>query len=89
MKTFIFLVMLVCGGSMHSQEWIPLFNGSSLDGWEHVGDGDFILENGLLKTSGGMGLLYYKNRKFENVKIRVIYKGADKNNAGVFIRIPE
>ncbi|HSI70135.1 MAG TPA: DUF1080 domain-containing protein, partial [Gillisia sp.] len=52
-------------------------------------DGQFILEDGLLKTSGGMGLLYYTERKFDNAIIRVVYKGADENNAGVFIRIPE
>lgn len=87
-KVLIFLLSLL-PLSMTSQEWKPLFNGENLEGWEHVGDGDFVLEDGLLKTSGGMGLLYYKDRKFENAKIRVVYKGADKNNAGVFIRIPE
>lgn len=36
-----------------------------------------------------MGLLYYEGKKFGNAIIKVVYKGADKNNAGVFIRIPE
>ena len=36
-----------------------------------------------------MGLLWYTGQKFDNVKIRIVYKGANKNNAGVFIRIPE
>lgn len=89
MKKVIFLSVILLPMSMMAQEWTPLFNGEDLEGWEHVGEGEIILENGLLKTSGGMGLLYYKNRKFGNVKIRVVYKGADKNNAGVFIRIPE
>ena len=86
--------LLICFGlllplSMTSQEWKLLFNGENKDGWEQVGDGQFILEDGLLKTSGGMGLLYYTERKFDNAIIRVVYKGADENNAGVFIRIPE
>lgn len=36
-----------------------------------------------------MGLLWYTGQKFGNVKLRIVYKGADQNNAGVFIRIPE
>jgi len=71
------------------QESETLFNGETLEGWEHVGDGDFKIEDGLLKTEGGMGLLWYTPSMFENVKIKVVYKGASENNAGVFIRIPE
>lgn len=89
MKTILIILVTLLPISMFSQEWIPLFNGEDLEGWEQVGDGNFIFEDELLKTSGGMGLLYYKDKKFENAKIKVVYKGADKNNAGVFIRIPE
>jgi hypothetical protein len=74
---------------VHTQEWTQLYDGTTLQGWEHVGDGSFVIEDGLLKTQGGMGLLWYTRHKFENVKIRVIFRGMDKNNAGVFIRIPE
>jgi hypothetical protein len=89
MKTLLIFFGLLLPLSMTSQEWKPLFNGENMDGWEQVGDGQFILEDGLLKTSGGMGLLYYTERKFDNAVIRVVYKGAEENNAGVFIRIPE
>jgi len=75
--------------SVTAQEWTKLFDGESMDGWSHVGDGSFVLEDGLLKTKGGMGLLWYTGQKFEDVKIKVVYKGADKSNAGIFIRIPE
>ncbi|MFN4764048.1 family 16 glycoside hydrolase [Gillisia sp. Q332] len=67
----------------------PTFNKENTDGWEQVGDGNFILEDGLLRSNGGMGLLWFTGKKFENSRIKVVYKGADKNNAGVFIRIPE
>ena len=69
--------------------WQPLFNGHDLDGWEHVDKGKFVVENGMLKTQGGMGLLYCTKQKFENAVIRVVYKNVDGANAGVFIRIPE
>jgi hypothetical protein len=71
------------------QGWVPLFNGRDLEGWAHVGDGGFAIEDGLLKTQGGMGLLWYTPQQFEDVTLRVVYRGADQNNAGVFIRIPE
>ena len=85
------LIILLCTftTTLSAQEWIPLFNGENTEGWEQVGDGNFILEDGMLKSSGGMGLLWFTEKKFENAKIKVVYKGADENNAGVFIRIPE
>jgi hypothetical protein len=67
----------------------PLFNGKNLDGWKHVGPGEFVVENGALKSSGGMGLLYYPGEKFGNSVIRVVYKLKGDSNSGVFIRIPE
>ena len=72
-----------------AQDWIPLFDGTNITQWSHVGDGGFELENGLLKTRGGMGLLWYTPQKFGNVRIRVIYKGSIDSNSGVFIRIPD
>ena len=70
--------------------WQPIFDGRSLNGWEHVGPGQFVLENGLLKTQGGMGLLWFTPRKIANSTIRIVYKTESKAaNSGVFIRIPE
>ena len=71
-------------------EWKQLYNGKDLTGWEMVGPGRFVIEDGLMKTEGGMGLLYYKGRKFANTTVRVVYKlGAARANSGVFIRLPE
>jgi hypothetical protein len=69
----------------------PLFNGSDLTGWEHVGPGEFTVENGALVTHGGMGLLWYTGEKLGNCVIRIVYKQGEsqRGNAGVFIRIPE
>lgn len=68
----------------------PLWNGKDLTGWTHVGDGKFVVEEGLLKSTGGMGLLYWNGGKVGNSVLRVVYKNEKKeSNAGVFIRIPE
>lgn len=69
--------------------WISLFDGSNLDGWTHVDKGSIILTDGILKTIGGMGLLYYHKQDFENIILRVIYKNPGGANSGVFVRIPE
>ena len=67
-----------------------LFNGSDLTGWRHVGPGQFTVEDGALKTVGGMGLLVYEGRKLGNSVIRIVYKpDPPDSNAGVFIRMPE
>ncbi len=90
MKVICTILLFIISQNLWAQdEWTSLFNGSDMKGWDHVGDGKFLIEDGLLKTEGGMGLLWYTGEMFENVKIRVVYKGADENNAGVFIRIPE
>ena len=67
-----------------------LFNGRDLEGWEHVGPGKFVIEGGVLRSEGGMGLLWYTREKFGNCKIRVVYKTTSAaSNSGVFVRIAE
>jgi len=69
--------------------WTQLFNGKDLSGWKQVGDGSHYVENGLIASHGGMGLLYWIKEKFSNCKIRVVFRMKKFNsNSGVFIRIP-
>ena len=79
------LILSSCG----DDGWKPLFNGQDLAGWQHVGKGEFTVEEGALKTHGGMGLLWYGGEEIGNAQIRVVYKASGRGNAGVFIRIPE
>lgn len=80
----------LAGAQAAEPEWKPLFNGKDFSGWEHVGPGEFIVENGVMRTSGGMGLLTYTGEKFGNAVIRVVYRGtSEPANSGVYIRIPE
>ncbi len=67
-----------------------LFDGKSMEGWEHVGPGRFVLEDGLLRSEGGMGLLWYSREKLGDCVIRVVYKTQKpEDNSGVFVRIAE
>ena len=69
--------------------WKQLFNGKDLTGWKHVGPGGMTVEDGLIKTHGGMGLLYWTAGKVGDCQIRVVFRMRDHNdNSGVFIRIP-
>lgn len=67
-----------------------LFNGKDLDGWKQAGPGRFVIVDGLLKTEGGMGLLWYTRAKVGHSKLRVVFKLTSKEaDSGVFIRIPK
>jgi hypothetical protein len=70
-------------------DWTTLFDGTDVNGWSHVGDGSFVLEDGVLRTRGGMGLLWYTSRTIGDAVLEVEYRAPDTSNAGVFIRIPE
>lgn len=67
-----------------------LFNGRDLAGWKHVGPGEMTVEDGLIRTRGGMGLLYFAREKFSDCVLRVVFRMEHQNdNSGVFVRIPE
>lgn len=75
--------------SLHAGEK-HLFNGKDVKNWRHVGPGRVYLENKMLVTEGGMGLLVYDGEKIGNAKIKVVFKtSGDKDNSGVYIRMPE
>jgi len=73
---------------------LPLVeNGKIASGWVHVGYGGFAVEGGALRTDcdeKGMGLLLYRQARFGNCQIRVVYRSQNpRSNAGVFVRIDE
>jgi hypothetical protein len=68
----------------------PLFNGKNLDGWQQVGPGAFVVQDGVMKTTGGMGLLWYTREKIGRAMIRVVFKmGGPEADSGVFIRLSQ
>jgi Domain of Unknown Function (DUF1080) len=95
LRAFALLSFIICSQvlTIHAQDkdarWRQLFNGKDLTGWKQVGDGEHYVENGLIASKGGMGLLWWTGEKFGNCKIRVVFRMEKTNsNAGVFIRIP-
>lgn len=91
LRAALFLLTLVLPSASYAQtsEWKQLFDGKDLTGWKHVGPGHMSVENGLIETQGGMGLLYWTGGKLGDCTIRVVFRMRDKDdNSGVFIRIP-
>jgi hypothetical protein len=90
-RLWLFFVLAFTTSTIYAQsrEWKQLFNGKDLAGWRHVGPGEHFVEDGLIKSRGGMGLLYWTGGKLGNCTIRVVFRMRDHNsNSGVFIRIP-
>lgn len=86
-RSALFLFAVVC---LSAAEPRPLFNGKDMTGWKMVGHGRFVIEDGMLKTEGGMGLLHYTAEKFGNQTIRIVFKTASaRANSGVYVRLPE
>jgi len=83
------VVLFAIATRAQKSDWKLLFNGKDLTGWKHVGPGGDTVEDGLIKTHGGMGLLYWTGGKVSDCRIRVVFKMRDNNdNSGVFIRTP-
>ena len=84
------LLLSICAfAHAQSGEWKQLFNGKDLVGWKHVGPGEMVVQDGMIKTSGGMGLLYWTGGKLGDCVIRVVFKMEHQNdNSGVFVRVP-
>lgn len=83
---FTILVVPLLAQQSHN----ALFNGQNLDGWKHVGPGSMVVENGVMRSEGGMGLLWYSREKIGDATVRVVFKLTGKeSDSGVFIRIPE
>jgi hypothetical protein len=86
----IFPMLLIAAVVSPAAEWKQLFNHRDTDGWKMVGPGRFVVEDGMLKTEGGMGLLWYTGEKFGDATIRVVFKTATEHaNSGVYIRLAE
>lgn len=75
-------------GSFDASAWTPLFDGRETTGWEQVGPGGFTIEDGLLVSHGGMGLLWFTGETFGDCTLRVVYRTRRlEDNSGVFVRI--
>jgi len=68
----------------------PLFDGATLDGWQQAGPSGFSVVDGVLQSSGGMGLLWYTRKQFGDFIFKADWKVLHiDDNSGVFVRFPD
>src|SRR5262249_14578093 len=69
-----------------SGEWLSLFNGKDLEGWEVVGEGKWSAVDHILTADGsGVGWLASK-RSFADLELELEYRLPTRGNSGVFLR---
>ena len=69
---------------------VVLFDGSSLSGWSHAGPGHFELRDGVLRSHGGLGLLWFSGQSFGDFELRLDWRTSDRtDNSWVFLRFPD
>jgi hypothetical protein len=85
------LCIFFCVGACHRSpdEWIPLFDGKSLDNWK-VGDnaGTFTIENGTIVAHGNVAHLFYtgnvQQHNFKNFEFKADVMTTPGSNSGIY-----
>jgi len=72
-------------------EWISLFDGKTLDGWEKVGKEESVWEvkDGAISGSGPASMLVCTKGPYKNFRYRAEIKINDKGNSGLYFRTTE
>jgi hypothetical protein len=84
--TAIAVGLIVSIGYQAAAEEIQLFNGTNLDGWEIINNGQFSVEEGVLKIDRGTGWLR-SNDTFADFVLTMEFRFLeDGANSGIFIR---
>jgi hypothetical protein len=88
-----FAIFFIAGTNLHAAdaEWISLFDGKSLDGWEKVGKESSVWEvkDGALSGSGDASMLVNTSGPYKNFRYRAEIKINDKGNSGLYFRATE
>lgn len=83
---FIFTAGLsVCAWFEYSDNMTTLFDGSSLQNWNQIGNADWRLRNGYVEGSGEAGFLVTP-RPYSDYRLTVEFWTDGPANSGVFIR---
>lgn len=71
--------------------WISLFDGETLDGWEKVGSekSNWEVKDGSIVGSGAASMLVYTSKPYKNFRYRAEIKINDGGNSGLYFRTTE
>lgn len=95
MSIFLRLVssslLLVAGNAAvmgQETEWVSLFDGTTMNGWEKVGNPKSVWEvkDGALSGSGPASMLVHTSGPYRNFRYRAEIKISDGGNSGMYFR---
>lgn len=66
--------------------WTPLFDGSTLDGWQISDDGNWTVEDGVIIGQGKTSHLFSPRGDYQNFEVRGRFKISDGGNSGFYFR---
>jgi hypothetical protein len=75
-------------------EWVSLFDGQTLSGWEMLelgrpGSSKWEVKDGALTGTGQPSMLFSPKGGYKNFRIRAEIKINDKGNSGMYVRTPK
>ena len=84
----IFLMLFGSALQLQAQDWKPLFDGKSLEGWERVGNetSKWEVVDGAICGSGDPSMLVCTAGPYKNFKYRAEIKINDGGNSGMYFR---
>ena len=84
----LMLLLSVSSAMADDAQWVPLFDGKSLDGWEKVGQDASVWEvqDGALSGSGPASMLVCTKGPYKNFRYRAEIKINDGGNSGLYFR---
>ncbi len=82
----------ICTPRRPAAGYTSLFDGTlaSLASWRMAGPGSFGRQDDCsLRTTNGLGLLWYAQKEFSDYSLRLDWKLINDNNGGVFVGFPD
>ena len=79
------VVALASYAVVSAQSWTTLFDGSTLDGWNQIGDANWRLADGAVEADSGAGFLVTP-RPYGDFELTLEFWVDEPANSGIFIR---
>ena len=84
---YLFCLLLFLSSTCFGEdaEWVTLFDGKSLNGWDSTSDANWRIEEGTIVVDEGKGGLLIHEDTYRNYELIVEFKAAIGTNSGVFL----